>query len=139
MVDPERLSRLLARVRADVAALRRFGGSVRDVGDSDSPALDAVKYRFVTAIEGCARVAQHIIASEGWGRPDDNAQAVRMLATKGVVSFDVAEHVARAVGFRNVLVHQYVDVDDTVVVAALGRLDNFENYVIAVAEWATRQ
>jgi len=48
------------------------------------------------------------------------------------------QRVARAVGFRNVLVHQYVDVDDNAVVAALEQLDDFDRYVESVAGWVTR-
>ncbi len=35
---------------------------------ADQTALAAVKYRFITALEGCVRVARHITVSEG-GRP----------------------------------------------------------------------
>ena len=37
-----------------------------------------VKYTFVTAIEACVDVAQHICATEGWGPPTDNGDAVRL-------------------------------------------------------------
>jgi len=36
---------------------------------------------------------------------------------------------ARAVGFRNVLVHRYADVDDDLVVAQLRELDTLEAFV----------
>jgi len=43
------------------------------------------------------------------------------------------------VGFRNVLVHGYVDVDNDVVVANLDRLGDFEGFVVCVTRWVTSQ
>ena len=42
---------------------------------------------------------------------------------------------AGAVGFRNVLVHQYVEVDDERVVDNLDRLDDLRRFVGDVARW----
>jgi uncharacterized protein YutE (UPF0331/DUF86 family) len=101
--------------------------------------LDAAKYRFITAIEGCARVAQHICASEGWTAPDSNADAVRALAARGVLASRTAEAIARATGFRNILVHQYADVDDDRVLEYLSHLDDLREFETQVAGWLLRQ
>ena len=60
---------------------------------------------------------------------------MRLLGRHGVVPDDLAGRVARAVGFRNVLVRQYADVDDGLVVAQLDRLGDLDAYVAAVARW----
>lgn len=41
----------------------------------------------------------------------------------------------RAVGFRNVLVHEYVTVDDSVVLARLEDPGDLRDFVSAVTEW----
>lgn len=137
MVDAERLSRILARVSSDVAELR---ATARGEGlRADAVRLRAVKYGFVTAIEGCARAAQHVVASEGLAMPESNADAVRVLGRHGLIDAEVAESVARAVGFRNVLVHQYAEVDDSRVVANLSLLDDLDAFVSQLGAWAARQ
>lgn len=128
--------RLLSRIRADVDALRD-ASHIEDLVQ-DEVALAAVKYRFVTAIEGCIRVANHVCASEGWGVVDTNADTVRLLGSHGVVETSVADAAAAAVGFRNVLVHQYIDVDDQRVIAMLGHLGDFDLFVGQVAGWLSR-
>jgi uncharacterized protein YutE (UPF0331/DUF86 family) len=70
--------------------------------------LRCVKYTFITAIEGCVDVAQHIYATEGWGPPADNGDAVRLLGEHGVCTPELARSIRQAVGFRNVLVHDYI-------------------------------
>lgn len=136
MVDEQRVQRLLRRILDDVVTLRALG----DVPDpSDSVTLGAIKYAFVTSIEGCVRVAQHLAASEGWRAPDSNALAFDVLAEHGIVEADFGRRLARAVGFRNLLVHQYADIDDRRVVAMLGEVGDLEAFVNAVGAWLERQ
>lgn len=137
MVDPERVIRILDRVTADVRKLSASRAGVDSTAD-DEMVLNSVKYLFITAIEGCVRVAQHVIASEGWPVADTNAEAVRRLATEGVLSRQTAEAVARAVGFRNVLVHLYAAVDDKQVLANLDRVGDLTSFVGEVAAWVDR-
>ncbi len=139
MVDGRRVRRLLQRITTDVAylAARAAGDRVGLAGDFDR--LAALKYVFVTAIEGCLDVAQHLCSSEGWGPPSSNADALRLLGAHNVLDVDLAEAMARAVGFRNVLVHGYTDVDDRLVVGFLDRVDDLEAFVNLVAAWMTAQ
>lgn len=140
MVDEGRVARLLRGVDERVgrldAARARLGGRAAD--QADSVELDAVKYLFVTAIEGCVDVAHHIAASERWAAPDTNADAFRVLAGHRVVDVETASRMAGAVGFRNVLVHQYATVDDERVVAYLSELDDLRAFVQQVSAWMTR-
>lgn len=133
MVDRRRLRRLLQRITEDLSFLdaRASGDRAALLGDRERMA--ALKYVFVTAIEGCIDVAQHLAASEGWGPPSTNADAIRLLGRHGVVDGALAAQVAPAVGFRNVLVHGYVEVDDDRVVAFLDRLGQLRAFVAAVA------
>ena len=134
MVDETRVARLLRSVTDDLAVLRAEAGAAPD-RRADPLWLRGVKYLFVTAIEGCVDVAQHVCSSEGWGPPRDNADALRLLGRHGVLPTDLSEQLARAVGFRNVLVHDYVDVDDTVVLARLDDPSDLERFVSTVAGW----
>jgi uncharacterized protein YutE (UPF0331/DUF86 family) len=134
MVDPERLHRILRRITDDVATLRGYTGRPADTVRSDAAALGHVKYLFVTALEGCVDAAQHVCASEGYGPPDTNADAMRVLGDHGVLSDALAQQMAKAVGFRNVLVRGYLDVDDERVVSYLKELDDLDAFVDAVAE-----
>lgn len=72
----------------------------------------------------------------GLGTATHNADAMRLLGRHGVSEPDLAESLARAVGFRNILVHGYADVDDDLVVAELDRLADLAAFVRAVARRA---
>lgn len=135
MVDSERVLRLLAGVLSDVDGLARLASEPDLDGNPDL--LAAVKYRFITALEGVARVAHHISVAEGWAPPETNADAVRALGSRGVVDGDLAASLAAALGFRNLLVHGYATVDDSRVVGYLDRLDDLRAFAAGVAAWLT--
>jgi uncharacterized protein YutE (UPF0331/DUF86 family) len=135
MVDVERIERLAKRVRADLGELSGYRKR-RDELLADVEALAAVKYWFITAIEGCVRIAQHVIAAQGWPPGDTNADAIRRLAQRGVIDPPTGESVGHAVGFRNILIHEYLDCDDNEVIVNLDRLDDLRGFITQVAGWA---
>jgi uncharacterized protein YutE (UPF0331/DUF86 family) len=100
--------------------------------------LRGVKYTFVTAIEACVDVVQHICATEGWGPPADNGDAVRLLGEHGVCTPALAHSIRQAVGFRNVLVHDYIRVNDDIVIGRLKTLGDLEDFVSQVAAFVTQ-
>jgi uncharacterized protein YutE (UPF0331/DUF86 family) len=128
--------RLLRGITDDISVLKRE--SAADESRREDPMwLRGVKYTFVTAIEGCVDVAQHICATEGWGPPADNGDAVRLLGEHGVCAPELARSIRQAVGFRNVLVHDYIRVNDQIVVDRLKALADLEDFVSQVAAFVT--
>ncbi|MGF1648584.1 MAG: DUF86 domain-containing protein [Kineosporiaceae bacterium] len=135
MVDPTRLLRLLRSVTDEVSVLGREA-TAEPSRREDVLWLRGVKYAFVTAIEACVDAAQHICATSGWGPPSDNGDAMRLLGAHGILERDHAERMARAVGFRNLLVHEYARVDDGIVVARLEDLEDLHEFARRTAALA---
>ncbi len=136
MVDEDRVLRLLRSIADDTAVLRQEAGASQE-RRQDPIWLRGVKYTFVTAIEACVDVAQHICATEGWGPPADNGDAVWLCGKHGVLTTELAASMRKAVGFRNVLVHDYIEVDDLIVVDRLRSLGDLEEFVRQVAAYVT--
>jgi uncharacterized protein YutE (UPF0331/DUF86 family) len=80
------------------------------------------------------RIAQHVIAAQGWPPGDTNAEAIRRMAQHSVIDAHTADQVAHAVGFRNILIHGYIDCDDEVI-TNLDRLDDLRGLITQVAGW----
>lgn len=135
VVDERRVRRLLQRVADDLVYLEARARDDHAAIRADADRLAALKYHFVTAIEGCVNVAQHLCASEGWGPPDSNAHSLRILGQHGVLEESLADSLARAVGFRNVLVHGYAEVDDGRAVSQLDRVSDLSAFVNSVSRW----
>lgn len=138
MVDPVRLARLLQRLGEQLAILRQRASEDRAALRADEARLSGTKYRFVTALEAVLDIAHHLLASQLWGPPADSPDAVRLLARHGVVDTELADRLARATGFRNVLVHGYADVDDAVI-THLDEVDDLQRFIDEVRAWAGDQ
>lgn len=132
MVDAERFRRLLQSVTDRLHALRSYASANPDELLTDEVRLGHVKWLFVTVIEGCIDAAQHVVSSEGWRPPRNNGDAMAVLAEHKVLDVDLGPTMQRIVGFRNVLVHQYDEIDDRRVVEHLQRLDDLDAFVNAL-------
>lgn len=106
---------------------------------SDPLWLPGVKYLLQTAVEACIDVAQHLCATQGWGPPDDNGDAMRLLGDRGVLSQDLSQRMRMAVGFRNVLVHEYVSVDDAIVIQRVRDHRDLQDFADSVIRWMDEQ
>ena len=134
MVDEIRIARLLRGITDTVASLHREQSASHE-RRADPLWLPGVKYLMIAAIEGCIDVAQHVCSSEKWGPPRDNGDTMRILGERAVITGPTAEAMRRAVGFRNVLVHEYVDVDDGIVASRLADLADLDRFVNETATW----
>lgn len=131
MVDEVRVLRLLRVVTDDLEVLRQEANA-SEGRRADPMWLRGVKYTFITSIEACIDVAQHICSAQGWGPPADNGDAMKVLGRHGALTADVSDSMRRAVGFRNVLVHEYVKVSDEIVMSRLQDLRDLEQFVAQV-------
>jgi uncharacterized protein YutE (UPF0331/DUF86 family) len=121
VVDDVRVYRLLRAVTDDIELLRRESGA-GDERRADPMWLRGVKYTFVTSIEACIDIAQHICSAKGWGPPADNGDAMKVLGRHEVLTPGVSDAMRKAVGSRNVLVPEYVEVSDDIVESRLSDL-----------------
>ena len=64
---------------------------------------------------------------------DDYTTAVRNLIRLGSFPDALVERLARLPGFRNVLLHEYVDLDYAIVIEAMNDLEPVEDFVRIVA------
>jgi uncharacterized protein YutE (UPF0331/DUF86 family) len=63
------------------------------------------------AVQSCIDIAAHLLGDFDDSKGLTAASLFSELAAKGIIKADVAEKVAKAVGFRNILVHRYADID----------------------------
>ena len=134
MVDVPRVAALLQRIRDELAELRRTGARDDAELHGSADALPAAKYRLVVVIEAAIDVADHLIASEGWRPSSSFADSFRSLHEAGMLDAELSASMEQAAGFKNLLVHQYADVDDARVVEILRtRLDDLDRFVAVVA------
>jgi uncharacterized protein YutE (UPF0331/DUF86 family) len=112
MVDRATLDHLLSNLQAYVAVLDELAAAPREEFLSNRDKIGNAKYHFVIAIECAIDIANHLIASEGYRFPKDNADSFSVLVEQGIVDRARLEALRGMARFRNRLVHLYWDVDD---------------------------
>jgi len=85
------------------------------------------------AIQGCIDIGSHIISSEDWGAPGSLSDIFYRLEEHGILQPDLVEKIIPMAGFRNLIVHQYQDVDYVIVYQLYqNRLKDIEAFLDAV-------
>lgn len=77
--------------------------------------LDAWTLNVERACQAAIDLAMHIVASERLGVPQSSADAFSLLRGAGKLDKDLAERLTRMTGFRNIAVHQYQTLDNSVI------------------------
>lgn len=67
------------------------------------------------AIEALLDMGTHVIAELDLGRVESYGDIPRILRERGYLPPHLAERWAKMVGFRNILVHDYLDIDRSIV------------------------
>ncbi len=98
----------------------------------------AVERGLQLAAEALFDVGAHILAGEFQESMDEYRAIPGQLVTRGVLSVETAGRLESLAGFRNVLVHDYAEVDLRRVQSALDRLDDFGAFVADVEAWLGR-
>jgi len=76
---------------------------------------ESVLFNLQMAIQNCIDMAAHVISEEGLGVAGSTNELFYLLEDRGLIESGLAEKMVRAVGFRNLVVHEYGKVDIEVV------------------------
>ena len=104
----ESLQRCLKRVEAARA------DSV-DVLRGDVDRQDIISLNLARAVQLCVDLAMHLVAERGEPPPRTMGEAFDRLAGMGLIEDPVRRGMRAAVGFRNIAVHSYQDIDWVIV------------------------
>ncbi len=129
-------------IRRHVAALRESIGRLRGIRGVDETALRtrielrwAVERGLQVCVQNALDIATHIAAGSGMDTPD-YASAIDRLGELGVLQPAFAARLRPMAGFRNVLVHAYLETDPAIVIRVLREgLDEIEKFAGCVEKW----
>ncbi|MDD1745449.1 MAG: DUF86 domain-containing protein [Candidatus Methanoperedens sp.] len=93
--------RLIKEIRSQ--SYDSFSGSFRDI--------QAAKHSLQEAIEACLDIGSHIIAEQGFRRPEDYREIFKVLEENGIIDHVLSEKLQEMAQFRNLLVHRYGQID----------------------------
>lgn len=117
-------------------SLRRCIGRIESKRPTDARALeqdydlqDIISVNLERAIQTTVDIASILLAERGEGTPATMGEAFPLLADSGIIPADLADRLRKAVGFRNISVHQYEKIDWAIVFGIVStRLDDFRSF-----------
>lgn len=102
----------IARLNEYVRIIKRLQKSVDRKKFFNEDILRAGIERYLQlSLEGVLDISDHIIAEQGFKKPEEYRDNILILGEEGVLPKLFAEKFASAAGFRNVLVHDYITID----------------------------
>jgi len=88
----------------------------------------ALRYGFLASIQRVIDVACAVVSLKSLGYPKSYADCIRMLRDAGILPEALAGNLIKAVGLRNILVHDYLEVDDGELLRSLDQLDDLRAF-----------
>ena len=68
---------------------------------------ESILFNIQTAVQNCIDIAAHIISEESFGVPGSTTEMLYVLEKNGYLENDLTQKMVKAVGFRNLIVHEY--------------------------------
>ena len=136
MVDRFVVDARIAKIREYVALLRRIYGHTNEKAFIKDPLIYGNAERYLhLAIQCVLDISNHIVADLRLNLPADNRELFELLATHKILPPSLAKKLVQMAGFRNVLVHEYLEIDRRRVFQVLKNdLGDFEKFIRAVAK-----
>jgi uncharacterized protein YutE (UPF0331/DUF86 family) len=108
--------------------------------ETDLDLQDVLVLNLSRAVQTCVDIAAHIIASRELPIPQTMGESFMRLAEGGVIDAALSQRLRRAVGFRNIAVHNYDAIDWNIVRALTGQpLEDFDTFARDIVAFLERE
>lgn len=133
VVDKNQILRKLTELETHLKEIKEFSTISVETYKEDWKTQRIVERTLQIMIELCIDIAEHIISDDHMRLPTTYSDTFKVLVENHVIDqslFNIMEKMAK---FRNVVVHQYENIDVTIVVSILGKsLKDFVEYKDAI-------
>ena len=94
---------------------------------------EIILFNLQMAVQNCIDIAAHIISDDELGMAGSTSEMFYILQENAYLTFELAEKMVAAVGFRNIAVHEYGNIDLKLVFQMAQKdLDDLEHFVKAI-------
>jgi len=132
-LENERIRDKMDEMDAYLSELSEYVPEDEDEYLENSMLKRACERAFQLSCETFLDICNLIIADKGYGVPKNSNDAVKKLAEHGIISKLQASRLGDMVGFRNLIVHKYGTVDDSLAYSYLtAELEDFYEFLDAI-------
>jgi len=139
-MDREVIEQKLESLRRCVQRIQAKCPAQADALVADVDLQDIVSLNLSRAVQLSVDIGAHIIAGLDVPPPGTMGQTFDLLADQGVLGTELASRLKKAVGFRNIAVHNYEAINWHIVHSiAKDHLDEFSEFAKAIVGWLGRR
>jgi uncharacterized protein YutE (UPF0331/DUF86 family) len=140
MVNKIVIERIIADIKGNVKELKDAKDITWDIYRADIRERRFVERSLHIIIEACIDAAQHIISDENMREPSSYRDTFAVLAENKVLKPDDLPRFENIASFRNLIVHYYERVDDSVVFGIFkNNLHDFDLFVDRIVHFINRK
>ena len=129
------VERRLERLKTCLLKLEPLKTKEKEEFLKDPYLRDIVERNLEVAAQVCIDIANRIISIEQLEKPQDYYEAILRLGEAEVLPRDFAQRLAPLAGFRNILVHEYLDISWDEVYKNLQELGDLYKFMDHVKQW----
>ena len=136
MVDRYIVQARIAKIQEYLALLRRIAKQAEQARFLKDPFIYGNAERYLQlAIQCVIDISNHAVADLKLRLPADNAELFELLAANRIITAALARKLTAMAGFRNILVHEYLEIDRRRVYSVLKNdLADFEKFIRAISK-----
>ncbi len=137
MVNQALIRTKISHIKKSVDRLSQKTGVAAKEFRTNPDIQDIVVHNLQLAIQGAIDIASHIISDEGWGAPSALVGLFDILRERKVIDEKLSDIMKKMVGFRNIIVHEYDDIDlDKVYQILTSSLGDFDDFLKQITKFA---
>lgn len=106
---------------------------------SDKSKEWALRYGLFESIQIVIDVSCHLAVHQNLGSADTYSECIEKLREFDIIDEELEEPLTGMVGLRNILIHEYVEVDLNQLYELLNRLDDFRKFAESVSSYFSEE
>ena len=138
MLDKERIREKIKVIQKERALLEDFVGiSFEDfVANENIHEFYGALHHLQVALQAVLDICQHIVSQKLLGSYRENKEVFDLLQRKKILTPNLAENLKKAIGARNILVHQYEEVDSKQIYNIIqNNLKDFDRFIYEINKY----
>jgi len=129
------IERRLEKLSVCLKKLEPFKAKKKEEILQDPYLQDIIERNLEVAAQAVIDIANRIISIEGLEKPREYFEAILRLGESDILPLDFAKKLAPLAGFRNILVHDYMDINWDEVYKNLHQLNDISRFMNNVKDW----
>jgi uncharacterized protein YutE (UPF0331/DUF86 family) len=125
----ENLLPRLKQLEENIIELNDFKNiSLKDILN-DTKLMWALRYGFFECIQMVIDISCSLVSSFNLGNPKNYLECLEILKKEKYLSVELADSLIQSIGLRNILIHEYFNIDSSILYQSLSNIGDFTKFV----------